>query len=85
MMTPRQVVWRWGRSELCYSPPLESKMPYVLPDQRDWTSVVSALGVFARRARAERPTVACHHHDFEFEITGGARPFDRPTAGRTLG
>jgi sugar phosphate isomerase/epimerase len=28
-------------------------MPYVLPEQRDWTSVIATLGVFAKRARAE--------------------------------
>ena len=26
-------------------------MPYLLPDQRDWPAVITALGVFARRAR----------------------------------
>lgn len=52
-------------------------MPYVLPDQRDWPAVIAALGVFARRARAEGLRVAYHHHDFEFETTDGVRPFDR--------
>lgn len=52
-------------------------MPFVMPDQRDWTSVISTLGAFARRARAEGLRVAYHHHDFEFEATDGVRPFDR--------
>jgi len=52
-------------------------MPYVLPDQRDWSTVIATLGVFARRARAAGLRVAYHHHDFEFESTDGVRPFDR--------
>ena len=52
-------------------------MPYVLPDQRDWTKVIDTLGAFARRARSEGFRVAYHHHDFEFETTDGVRPFDR--------
>lgn len=55
-------------------------MPYVLPDQRDWTAVVATLGAFARRARDEGLGVAYHHHDFEFETTEGVRPFDRLVA-----
>ena len=55
-------------------------MPYVLPDQRDWASVIATLGAFAKRARAEGLQVAYHHHDFEFEATGGVRPFDRLVA-----
>lgn len=55
-------------------------MPYVLPDQRDWTTVISTLGAFAKRARAEGLRVAYHHHDFEFETADGARPFDRLVA-----
>jgi len=52
-------------------------MPYVMPDQRDWTAVIATLGAFARRARAEGLRVAYHHHDFEFECADGVRPFDR--------
>ena len=52
-------------------------MPYVMPDQRDWTAVIATLGAFARRARGEGLRVAYHHHDFEFEPTDGDRPFDR--------
>lgn len=52
-------------------------MPYVMPDQRDWGTVVSTLGLFARRARDEGLRVAYHHHDFEFETADGQRPFDR--------
>lgn len=52
-------------------------MPYVLPDQRDWESVIATLGVFAKAARAEGLRVAYHHHDFEFEASDGVRPFDR--------
>ena len=52
-------------------------MPYVMPDQRDWPTVISTLGAFAKRARDEGLRVAYHHHDFEFETTDGARPFDR--------
>lgn len=55
-------------------------MPYVLPEQRDWTAVISTLGAFARRARGEGLRVAYHHHDFEFEAADGARPFDRLVA-----
>jgi sugar phosphate isomerase/epimerase len=55
-------------------------MPYVLPDQRDWTKVIDTLGAFARRARSEGFRVAYHHHDFEFETTDGVRPFDRLVA-----
>jgi len=55
-------------------------MPYVMPDQRDWTAVIATLGAFARRARAEGLRVAYHHHDFEFEATDGVRPFDRLVA-----
>jgi len=52
-------------------------MPYVMPDQRDWTAVIDRLGAFARLARAEGLRVAYHHHDFEFEAVDGVRPFDR--------
>lgn len=52
-------------------------MPYVMPDQRDWTAVIATLGAFARRAGAEGLRVAYHHHDFEFERADGVRPFDR--------
>lgn len=52
-------------------------MPYVLPDQRDWTGVIATFGAFAKRARDEGLRVAYHHHDFEFETTDGVRPFDR--------
>jgi sugar phosphate isomerase/epimerase len=55
-------------------------MPYVMPDQRDWTTVIATLGAFARRARGEGLRVAYHHHDFEFEAIDGARPFDRLVA-----
>ncbi len=55
-------------------------MPYVMPDQRDWSSVISTLGAFAKRARAEGLRVAYHHHDFEFEAVDGVRPFDRLVA-----
>lgn len=55
-------------------------MPYVLPDERDWTAVIATLGDFARRARAEGLAVAYHHHDFEFELIDGVRPFDRLVA-----
>ena len=55
-------------------------MPYVMPDQRDWTGVIATVGAFARRARAEGLRVAYHHHDFEFETVDGARPFDRLVA-----
>ena len=52
-------------------------MPYVMPDQRDWTAVIATLGAFAERARGEGLRVAYHHHDFEFESADGVRPFDR--------
>ena len=52
-------------------------MPYVMPDQRDWPAVIATLGAFAKRARGEGLRVAYHHHDFEFEATGGVRPVDR--------
>ena len=52
-------------------------MPYVMPDQRDWPTVISTLGAFAERARGEGLRVAYHHHDFEFEKADGQRPFDR--------
>ena len=52
-------------------------MPYVLPDQRDWSAVIDTLGTFARRARSQGLRVAYHHHDFEFEAANGVRPFDR--------
>jgi len=52
-------------------------MPYVMPDQRDWTAVIATLGAFAERALGEGLRVAYHHHDFEFERVDGVRPFDR--------
>jgi len=55
-------------------------MPFVMPDQRDWSAVIDKLGAFAVRARAEGLRVAYHHHDFEFEAVDGVRPFDRLTA-----
>lgn len=55
-------------------------MPFVMPDQRDWSAVIDKLGGFAVRARAEGLRVAYHHHDFEFEAVDGVRPFDRLTA-----
>ncbi len=55
-------------------------MPYLLPDQRDWPAVITELGVFAQRARAEGLRVAYHHHDFDFETADGVRPFDRLVA-----
>jgi sugar phosphate isomerase/epimerase len=55
-------------------------MPYVMPDQRDWTAVIATLGAFAERARGEGLRVAYHHHDFEFETADGVRPFDRLVA-----
>ncbi len=55
-------------------------MPYVMPDQRDWTTVIATLGAFAARARGEGLRVAYHHHDFEFERADGVRPFDRLVA-----
>ncbi|MFZ4606913.1 MAG: sugar phosphate isomerase/epimerase family protein [Caulobacter sp.] len=55
-------------------------MPYVMPDERDWTAVIATLGAFARRARDEGLRLAYHHHDFEFEATDGVRPFDRLVA-----
>lgn len=51
-------------------------LPYVEPVQRDWPKVIAALTAFARRAADAGFRCAYHHHDFEFEATGGARPFD---------
>lgn len=51
-------------------------MPYVEPDRRDWPKVTAALTAFARQAKDEGFRVGYHHHDFEFETTGGRRPFD---------
>ncbi len=55
-------------------------MPYVMPEQRDWTGIIATLGAFAKRARGEGLRVAYHHHDFEFETVDGVRPFDRLVA-----
>ena len=51
-------------------------MPFVMPDQRDWKKVIATLTTFAKRATGEGYRVAYHHHDFEFEKSNGARPFD---------
>ncbi|MBI1329728.1 MAG: TIM barrel protein [Alphaproteobacteria bacterium] len=51
-------------------------MPYVTPEQRDWKNVVSVLTAFAKRAKDEGVRTAYHHHNFEFEASDGARPFD---------
>jgi sugar phosphate isomerase/epimerase len=55
-------------------------MPYVLPDRRDWNNVIATLTAFAKRAKDEGYRTAYHHHDFEFEASGGSRPFDRLVA-----
>lgn len=52
-------------------------MPFVMPDQRDWKTVITTLTAFAKRATDEGYRVAYHHHDFEFEGARGTRPFDR--------
>jgi sugar phosphate isomerase/epimerase len=52
-------------------------MPYVLPDERDWTSVISSLNRFGQTAKEAGLGFAYHHHDFEFESADGVRPFDR--------
>jgi len=51
-------------------------LPYVEPQQRNWPKVIAVLTGFAKRARDEGYRVAYHHHDFEFDRTGGVRPFD---------
>ena len=51
-------------------------LPYVAPEQRDWPNVVASLTAFAERAREHGYRVAYHHHDFEFDGSGGFRPFD---------
>lgn len=51
-------------------------MPFVMPDERDWNVVISKLSAFAKRAKEEGFRVAYHHHDFEFDASGGKRPFD---------
>jgi sugar phosphate isomerase/epimerase len=51
-------------------------MPYVMPEQRDWPNVIATLTKFAKRAISEGYRVAYHHHDFEFDASGGVRPFD---------
>lgn len=51
-------------------------MPFVMPDERDWNVVISKLSAFAKRAKEEGYRVAYHHHDFEFDASGGKRPFD---------
>ncbi|MFO1012752.1 MAG: sugar phosphate isomerase/epimerase [Caulobacteraceae bacterium] len=55
-------------------------MPFVMPDQRDWSVVIPKLNAFAPKARAAGLRLAYHHHDFEFEAAGGIRPFDRLVA-----
>ncbi len=51
-------------------------LPYLEPQQRKWRSVIASLTTFAMRARDAGYRVAYHHHDFEFDRTGGDRPFD---------
>lgn len=51
-------------------------LPFVAPDKRDWRNVVESLSAFAERAQGQGYRVAYHHHDFEFDGSGGARPFD---------
>lgn len=55
-------------------------MPFVMPDQRDWTAVIKTLSDFAKPAREAGVRVAYHHHNFEFEPVDGVRPFDRLVA-----
>ena len=51
-------------------------MPYVEPEKRDWPKVIATLTAFAKRATEAGFRVAYHHHDFEFDASGGRRPFD---------
>lgn len=51
-------------------------LPYVEPQERDWRNIAAALNTFAERALAAGCRVAYHHHDFEFDGSGGVRPFD---------
>jgi len=51
-------------------------LPFVEPKDADWPGVAASLGDFARRARNEGFRTAYHHHHFEFQQSGGRRPFD---------
>lgn len=51
-------------------------LPFVDPNGADWRAVIAQLTAFARRAQAAGFRTAYHHHHFEFDASGGARPFD---------
>ncbi len=51
-------------------------LPFVDPNEADWSAVVTQAQTFARRARDEGFRFAYHHHHFEFDSARGFRPFD---------
>lgn len=51
-------------------------LPYVEPEQRTWTKVICALTAFAGRAADAGYLCAYHHHEFEFDVSDGVRPFE---------
>lgn len=55
-------------------------LPFVMPDERDWTQVIETLSGFAKQAEGRGIAAAYHHHDFEFEAGQDLRPFDRLVA-----
>lgn len=55
-------------------------LPFILPEERDWTRVIRTLADFAELAEGRGIGTAYHHHSFEFETVMDVRPFDRLVA-----